>query len=159
MLIFSLPLKALKGCFLGCQNRHMGQQLVTEVRARNSVLESLMSILLLRNQERRSDIRLDGSESRFLRRNRIGFERKINLRIICIEVHVGEVSLNDIQEWASERVKRRRPRQEPWGSLYLTGVSSEFQLRMEMVCVLLERYDLNRERCVTNPEMCTKAGE
>ena len=47
------------------------------------------------------DIGLDGSESRILRCNRIGFERKIYLSIIGEAVHVGEVRLNGIKYRAS----------------------------------------------------------
>ena len=129
----------------------------------------------------RSEIRdtgLDGSESRFLRCNRIGFERKINLSIIGIAVHVGEVRLNGIKERAGIKGEEKRTE----GSLrqnqirfypefrfsrhsrkirasYLTGVSRKSKPRMETDWVLPERYDLNQERGVTDPKMRIKACE
>ena len=45
----------------------------------------------------RGDARLDGGESRFFRRDGTGFKRKIDLSIVGIVVHVGEVGPNEVE--------------------------------------------------------------
>ena len=54
------------------------------------------------------DARLEGGESRIFRRDGIGFKRKIDLSIVGVAVHVGEVGPNKVEKRASIEAKEKR---------------------------------------------------
>ena len=56
----------------------------------------------------RRDARLDGGESRIFRRDGIGFKRKIDLSIVGIAVHVGEVGFNKVEKRTGIETKEKR---------------------------------------------------
>ena len=100
------------------------------------------------------DARLDGGESRFFRRDGTGFKRKIDLCIVGIAVHVGEVGPNKIEKKAGIETKEKRTKTRTLrNSVFNRDIGGIRTLYRDELSTTREVRFKPRQRRATNAEM------